>query len=144
MSAPGTKTAGDVRIANPIDVTGKTDILLASFDGKAADPAPVEFSLPICGRNVKIVVNVSVITGAGATITFNLEGWDPASASWFPILVSAGLVATGAVVLQAGPDMVAVNNLASAQILTDTLRLRPVRSGTTTTLNYSASVTVSE
>lgn len=58
-------------------------------------------------RGVKVVVNVTAITGS---ITVTIEGYDSASGAAFTLLTSAAIAATGTTVLTVYPGLTAVVN----------------------------------
>jgi len=111
-------------------------IILVSGAYQAADPAPIEFT-PVGATDLKLLIDITVISGAGATLTVTVEGWNKAASSWVPVLVSAGLVAVATTTLHVSPNMTAAANVTANATLYETMRVRPVKSGTTTTLTYS-------
>jgi hypothetical protein len=84
-----------------------------------------------------------VQSGAGNTLTVNIEGFDPASGKWVTLLTSAGLVAVATTQLHVSPYMTASANVVAQLSLPEVIRVRPVKSGTTTTLTYSIGIHVS-
>jgi hypothetical protein len=117
--------------------------ILASFNGAAADPPPIEFT-PMSVDNLKVICNVSVISGAGATLVVNIDVWDKASGLWFLVLAGTGQTAVttpltpqAGSVLHVSPNMTAVAGQVANACCGETMRIRPVKSGTTTTLVYS-------
>jgi hypothetical protein len=69
------------------------DIVIPSGNYAAADPAPVEFTT-VGAQALTVVLDVTAQTGAGNTITLQVEGFDPASGQW--IQLSSPLYAGGA------------------------------------------------
>lgn len=113
-----------------------TGTLVASGAYQAADPSAAEFC-PRGATGMTVTTSVTVISGAGATLTVHVEGYDKASGTWVTLLTSAGYVATGAVVITIDPRIVAATNVVAQKGLMERMRVRPVKSGTTTTLTYS-------
>lgn len=109
-----------------------------SADYSAADPAPVEVATGTPA--ILVGINVTAISGSGATLTVTVEGYDLASNTWRTLLASAGLVANGFVLLAIDPRLTAAANLIAKVNVPSRIRVKPVKSGTTTTLTYSISV----
>jgi hypothetical protein len=111
---------------------------IPSGDYKATDPTPLEF--PTHGATgVQLFLNVTAQSGAGNTITINLDAFDPVSQTWFP-LVTTFTYATGSAgtkLFEMDPRTIAVANQTVQHGVPDRVRCRPVGSGTRTTLNYS-------
>lgn len=82
-------------------------------------------------------VNVSAISGTGATLTPILEGKDPVSGSYFTILTGPAITAAGISVLQAFPGMIAVANQIANSILPRQFRIRWTLAGTTPSATFS-------
>lgn len=115
----------------------KSGVVLASGDFKAADPAPIEVTTPYGANNVTLIISITVQSGAGNTLTVTVERWDEAKQGWVAMLVSAGLVAVADTELRIGTNIAASANVAANTVLPMVFRVKPVKSGTTTTLNYS-------
>lgn len=122
--------------------------LIATGDFSATDPKPVEFTPPIEATQVMLVLDITAQTGAGNTVTFNVELWDPAKAAFVAMgtapTFAAGGASTNKVIVTpylaaaAGPPVVIQCMLGA------TLRVRPVGSGTRTLLAYTVSAHFSE
>ncbi len=90
-----------------------------------------------------VFINVSAITGAGNTLTVTVQGKDPVSGTYYPLLASAGLTATGLTVLEISPSITTVTaNATAAKQLPKTFRVAATVAGTVTTLTYSVGVTL--
>lgn len=63
----------------------------------------------------QIIVTVSARTGG--SITPSIQGYDPASASWYTILTGTAMSAIGQQVLQVGPNFAATSNVSVNTIL---------------------------
>lgn len=132
-------TAGDLVSGSHFTTLPTNDAIYVpqSYAAQGATPAAIEFGCPQRAVNIMLVVNVTVISGAGNTLTVNLEGFDKTSGTWIPMLVSAGLVATGVVTMRVGPNITAGANVAAQMPLFETMRVRNGQAGTLTTLAYS-------
>lgn len=78
--------------------------------------------------NFAFFVNISATAGGG-TATLTIEAKDPLSGSYFPVLVSAALAATGQTLLQVGNDIIAAANLAANAMLPQFYRVSWVIGG---------------
>jgi hypothetical protein len=110
--------------------------VIKSADFSGADPTPTELAL-LGAEALTITVNITAISGAGATLTVSIDAWDEASQTWVNQLTSLGLTATGATQIYVSHHMTPVANVAAQKPVAPRMRVRPVRSGTTTTLTYS-------
>lgn len=81
--------------------------------------------------SIAVVVDITAISGTGATLVVTLEGKDPISGKYFTILASAGLIAIGTTVLRVFPSAAAVANLTVNGILPKTYRVKATITGTT-------------
>jgi hypothetical protein len=80
---------------------------------------------------IAVVVDITAISGTGATLVVTLEGKDPVSGKYYTILASAGLIAIGTTVLRVFPNATAAANLTLNSILPKTYRVRATITGTT-------------
>lgn len=87
-------------------------------------------------RGLIIVIDVTVAPGVD-TVTFTLQGKDPASGKYFTVLASAAIVAVSTVILRVGPGLTAAANLVANDILPRTWRLITTHSAAT---NFTYSV----
>lgn len=76
-------------------------------------------------RGVQLVVNISAETAGGSThtIVVTIQGKDPASGSYYTLLASANLTATGTTILTVHPSVVASANVAASHSLPRTWRV---------------------
>jgi hypothetical protein len=74
-----------------------------------------------------IIIDMTVVPGVD-TVTFTVEGFDPASQKYYPILVSAAIVAVSTVVLRVFPGAVVAANLAASDVIPLKWRVRAVHS----------------
>jgi len=70
-----------------------------------------------------VIINCSAKTGT-PSVTFDVEGKDPASGDYYPILTSVAITGTGMTVLRIHPAMVAATNVIAAEVLPHTFRVR--------------------
>jgi hypothetical protein len=84
-----------------------------------------------CGQ---IIVNVSARTGG--SITPSIEGYDPASSTWYTILTGTAISTVSQQVLQVGPNFAATTNVSVNTILPATWRVTL----TSASANLTASV----
>lgn len=90
------------------------------------------------GRGLKVVINITALTGTSPTITFNVQGKDPVSGQYFNMLTSTALNATGLTVLSVYPAITTSANLAVSDILPRTWRLAWTIGGTTPAVTATA------
>ncbi len=72
-------------------------------------------------RGIQVVIDVTV-DPALASITPTIEGKDPLSGKYYPLLVGAAIAATGTVVLTVYPGVTVEANLAASEPLPRTWR----------------------
>lgn len=82
-------------------------------------------------RGVQIGVNITALTGTSPTMTVIIEGLDAASGTYYTLLSSAALAATGFTLLTVYPGVTVAANAAASQALPNTWRIRYVIAGTT-------------
>lgn len=81
-----------------------------------------------CGAH--IAVDITAISGTLPVLTVYIEGHDTASGKWYTLLASAALSLTGLNLLTIYPGVATVANVAVAQVLPATWRIRYTISGT--------------
>lgn len=96
------------------------------------------------GRGLKLVIDVTALTGTTPTLTVTIQGKDPVSGKYYTILVSAALAAVATTVLTVYPGLTAAANLTAVDILPRTFRILTAIGGTTpaVTATIGASVIV--
>lgn len=113
--------------------------LIPSADYSVTDPTPV--LIPTLGATALLLfINITALSGAGNTVTFHVEARDPVSGQFFelPFTTAApNFTAAGQAVLIVDPRIPGVANKVTQSPLPDQVRIRPVGSGTRTTLTYS-------
>lgn len=130
MAADGT---GSGRYTLPVSAR-----LIPVADYSAVDPTPVEFS--VLGATALIVtLNTVTLTGAGNTVTFNIEWFDPASQTWQPLGTALAVITVSFNKVVVDPRITAGANSYQTPVPAR-VRVRPVGSGTRTTLSYAVGV----
>ena len=82
-------------------------------------------------RGIKLVIDITAITGVTPALTVVLQGKDAASGKYYNIINSANLAAVATTVLEIYPGIVAVGNLAVNSTLPRVWRVNATISGTT-------------
>lgn len=77
-----------------------------------------------------LVAGAALPASVAATATFTLQGYDPASNTWYTLLASAALAASGQTVLKVFPAATAAANLAANDIIPSTFRVLATIAGT--------------
>lgn len=100
--------------------------------------------LNLNGRGIKLVIDITAITGTGPTLTVTIQGKDPTSGKYFTILASAALGAVATTVLTVYPGLTAAANVAANDILPRSWRVITAIGGTTpaVTATIAASLVV--
>ena len=94
------------------------------------------------GRGVKLVIDITALTGTVPTLTVTIQGKDAASGKYYNILVSTALAAVATTVLEVYPGILAVANLATGVTLPRTWRVIAVIAGTTPTVTATVGASV--
>lgn len=82
-------------------------------------------------RGIKVVIDVTVITGTTPTLTVTLQGKDVASGKYYPMLVSAAIGVTGTTVLMLFPGSTVTANVSANDGLPAVWRVIAAIAGTT-------------
>lgn len=110
--------------------------IVASGDYKSVDPSVV--TLNTAGeRNLRIGVDVTDISGSGATVTVTISGVDASGVLY--TLLSKAITGSGLTEMVVSPGVVAATGTAAQQPLPETVKVACVGSGTRTTLTYAVS-----
>lgn len=95
-----------------------SNISLATLTAQgAAANQPSADQLNPSGRGVKVVVDITAISGTTPTLTVTIQGKDPVSGKYFTLLASAALNATGTTVLTVYPGLTASANAVASDVL---------------------------
>lgn len=93
-------------------------------------------------RGVKVVVDVTAITGTTPTLVVTIEGKDNASGKYYLLLASASLTATGTTVYTVYPGAPVSGNVSANDVLPKTFRVRATIGGTTPAVTATVGVTM--
>jgi hypothetical protein len=88
----------------------------------------------------QVVVDITAITGTAPTLVVTVEGKDPASGKYYPLIVSASLVAVSTTVLRVFPGATAAANLAVNDFVPKVFRVSATIAGTTPAITARISV----
>lgn len=83
------------------------------------------------GMGIKLVIDITAITGTSPTLTVTLQGKDTASGKYYNMLASAALSAVGTTVLTLFPGAAVSANVSANDILPRNFRVQAVVGGTT-------------
>lgn len=87
-----------------------------------------------------VIINITTLTGTTPTATFTVQGKDEASGTYYTLLASTVLNATGQTVLRIGPGLTAAANLVANDIIPKTFRVILTTGGTVTNLTATVGV----
>lgn len=88
---------------------------------------------------VKVVIDITAISGTSPTLTVTIEGRDPASGKTYPILVSAALATVSTTVLTVFPGIAVTANVAASDHLPLDWDVKAVIGGTTPSVTATIS-----
>lgn len=114
-STPFTCYASAARVASPTTMTGVANKIGAT--------------------GIVVFINVTVVD-ATPSVVFTLEGQDPLSGTWYTILASAAVTATGLTILRVYPGATAAANLVADDVLPAKWRVKAVH-GDADSITYS-------
>lgn len=80
-------------------------------------------------RGLLVYVNISAITGTSPTLTVTLQGKSP-QGTYYTVLASAALTATGLTVLRVYPGLTAAANLTANDVAPQAFRISTAIGGT--------------
>ena len=139
MASPTTPTTeSGIAIFGPVDTGALITHTAASAGVNGADQTNIN------GRGIKVVVDVTAITGTVPTLTVTLQGKDTASGKYYTLLASTAIAATGTTVMDVYPGLTAAANATANTTLPKTWRVISTIGGTTpaVTATVGASVIV--
>lgn len=82
-------------------------------------------------RGLQLNINITSITGTAPTLTVTIQGKDPVSGVYYPLLTSAALAAAGLTSLTLYPGATVAAMVAASQVLPLTWRISYAIAGTT-------------
>lgn len=106
------------------------DITLATLTAASAGANTADQSND-ASSGIKIVIDVTAISGTTPTLTVTLQGKDVASGKYYTILASAAISAVGTTVLSVRPGLTAAANQVANDFLPRTWRVSYAIAGTT-------------
>jgi len=118
-------------------VTGDSFELEGSYDGLALlTPAAQLVGAALSadqvnrgGRGIEVVVDITTLGGTTPNYTVVIEGKDPVSGKYYPLLTSAALAAVATTVLTVYPGVTVAANLAASRPLPPTWRVTGTTGG---------------
>lgn len=90
-------------------------------------------------RGVKVVIDITALTGTSPTLTVTLQGKDPVSGKYYTILASAALAAVATTVLTVYPAAAVAANVSANDELPASWRVITVIGGTTPAVTATVS-----
>jgi hypothetical protein len=124
-------------LANPVNIDIGQSLLQSAPGTPVATVGPATGTLPSADqqnlgrRGVKVVVDITAISGVGASLTVKIRGRDLVSGKYYDILVSAALAAVATTVLTVYPGAPTSANVSANDVLPATWRIEAVVAGTT-------------
>lgn len=112
-------------VSGPIDLGVLATLTAASAGGNTADQL---------NEQGKGIVVISALTGTTPTLTVTIQGKYPVSGTYYTLLASAALNATGFTRLTVYPGLPATANVSANDLLCDTWRVLWAIGGTTPTV----------
>lgn len=106
------------------------DVTIATLAAAAVTTNTADMTNPL-HKGVKVVVDVTAITGTTPSLVVTIQGKDVKSGKYFTILASASLTATGTVVLTVYPGAATSANVSANDVLPATWRVLMTIAGTT-------------
>lgn len=140
MAAPILSPTG-MAVTYTVDVDPATGVPL--LNGSNIDtPALITHSAAAAGvngadqtnmtqRGLKLVVDITAITGTAPTLTVTIQGKDSVSGKYYTLLASAALTAVGTTVLTVYPGISATANIRADDVLPRSWRVITAIAGTT-------------
>lgn len=123
---------------NSLGVSAGPDETTLIDAGGYTAAADIEFGLVGETEGVEVFINY-VKTGAAPSVTFTVQGFDPASQTWMTLLAGAALVATGVQALLVSHHAPNVNNVSAAHCVCSRMRV-DIAVGNTDVATYSVGV----
>jgi len=106
------------------------DVSVLTLTAQGAATVPSADQLNPAGSGIKLVIDITAISGTTPTLTVTLQGKDTTSGKYYTILASAALNAVGTTVLTVFPSATAAANVAANDMLPRTWRVSAVVGGT--------------
>ncbi len=106
------------------------NVFVANLVGAAASTFSPDLD-NFSGQGAHVIIDVTAITGTVPMLTVTVEGKDPLSGKYYPILVSAAITAVSTTVLRIYPDATAAANVAANDFIPRNFRVSMAIAGTT-------------
>lgn len=110
--------------------TNQDNITLATLSAASANGQSAD-QLNVSGRGVKILTNITAISGAGATLTVLVQVKDPVSGVYTTALTGTGITTTTSQLLTVYPGITATANVSASDVIPRTWRISFTITGTT-------------
>ena len=125
-------TALDTSMAQPHIALDNDDTgALITLTAQGVGTVTASDQLNRAGMGIKLVIDITAITGTSPTLTVTLQGKDTASGKYYNMLVSAALNAVATTVLTVFPSAATTANVSANDILPRTFTVKAVVAGTT-------------
>jgi hypothetical protein len=92
--------------------------------------------------SAQFVIDVTAVSGTTPVLVVIVEGFDPTSGKYVPLLTSANITVTGTTVLHVGPGLPATANVSANALVTRNFRVRFTITGTTPSFTFSVGASV--
>ena len=129
-------TLGNSAVRTNLDTAALVTLAAAAVGANSADQSNTVF------RGLKIVADITAITGTAPTLVVTLQGKDAVSGKYYTILASAAIVAISTVVLTVYPGLLAAANVTANDILPKGWRIITVVGGTTPAVTATVSASL--
>lgn len=133
----GGTPAGDIGYSEIVP----TSAVVFNPTARTVTPATNGFAVPRNCSAVMVVINTTA--SAAPSTVFVLEGYDPATDTFFPIVTSAAVVANGYIILRAYPGAVAAAGLTVDSVIPRIIRISATH-GNANSHTYGVSVHFSQ
>jgi hypothetical protein len=82
------------------------------------------------GSGLLVVIDMTAVAGGGKTVTFTIQGKDPASQKYYDILASSAISSTGTTVLRIHPSLTGSANAIAKDFVPNQWRVKATHSAT--------------
>lgn len=113
-----------------------TGVVIPHAARSVAVTTPAIDALRACG----VLAVVRITAGTGFSFTVSVEGYEPGTDDWYPIITSAALTSTGTTRLRIHPALTPVTNQKESDLVPS--RVRVVASTPGASVTYSVSLTL--
>jgi hypothetical protein len=115
-------------------------LLTLAAQGAGTVTSPAQSNQQAAG--IKVIIDITAITGTSPTLTVTIEGRDPVSGKTYPILVSAALNAVATTVLTIFPGIAVTANVSASDHLPLNFDVKAVVAGTGPSVTATISATL--